>query len=224
MKTIEATTPLPHAEHAFGTREGAFNTVEDNVRQLTERYGPIAYMRQIHGTKLAYASKPGVYEETDALYTDRTDLSLAVSTADCVPVLLSSPRAVAVVHNGWRGLAGGLLPQTIRTLCEEFDMAPAHIFMHIGPCIRQENYEVEDHFTEDFAEQFFKPAKKKGHLLLDLVGVAIEQARDEGIPTENIYDSGFNTFTENQFFSYRRSKMEGEDKNVQLSIVSRKRD
>jgi len=224
MQTIKADTPLPHAEHAFGTREGAFATVEENIRQLTERLGPIAHMRQVHGDKLSYASGPGVYEETDAIFTDRPDLWLAVSTADCVPVLLSSPDAVAAIHAGWRGLQKELIRKTIQTMTEEFHLEPSQIFMHIGPCIRQVNYEVEANFMEYFDGKFFAPSKRPNHLLLDLAAVANDQAREEGIPTENIYDTRINTYAEHtKFFSYRASKEFGDPHNVQLNLVSRKR-
>ncbi|MBI1364078.1 MAG: peptidoglycan editing factor PgeF [Proteobacteria bacterium] len=224
MQTIKANTPLPHADHAFGTRMGAFGSIEENIRQLTERLGPIAHMRQVHGDKISYASGPGVYEETDAIFTDRPELWLGVTTADCVPILISSPEAVAAVHAGWRGLQKELIRKTIQTLTDEFELEPAQIFMHIGPCIRQMNYEVEATFTEYFDGRFFIPSKRPGHLMLDLAAVAREQARDEGIPTDNIHDTGLNTYAEHtRFFSYRASKEFGDPHNVQLNLVCRKR-
>jgi YfiH family protein len=224
MQTLGTKTPLPHADLTFGTKVGALPGVDANVRQLTEKLGPIAYMRQVHGDTLQYASGPGAYEETDALFTDRPDLWLGVTTADCVPVLVSSTQAVAVVHAGWRGLKAQLLPKTLRILMDEFGLDGGQLFVHIGPCIRQQNYEVESSFRDTFDEKFFAPSKKPGHLMLDLSGVARAQARDEGVPPENIFDDGHCTYAESKtFFSYRRSKQKDEPFNVQLSLIKRKK-
>lgn len=223
MQTIPATPAVPHAESLFGTRQGALENIEKNMRHLAEKLGPIAYMRQVHGDKLTYAPGPGIYEETDAIYTDRPGLWLSVSTADCVPILISSPLAVAVVHAGWRGLRNGLLPKTLQTLMREFGLEPRQLFLSIGPCIRQAHYEVEESFVNDFEENFFKPSPRKGHLLLDLPAIVRAQAREEGIPTDNLMDSGFDTYADTEhFFSYRRSKQKGDVFNVQPSLIRRK--
>lgn len=220
MQTLEPTTPLPHANHLFGTRNNAGDNIGDSIRMLVESIGPVAYMRQVHSSKLTYAPGPGIYEETDALYTDRPGLWLAVSTADCLPVLISSPRVVAAVHAGWRGLHGGILENTVETLLREYNLDPASLFVTIGPCIRQNDYEVEDTFKDYFDEKFFAPSGHSGHALLNLPGVAKQLLRNEGIPSDNIFDSGHDTFREkNLFFSYRRSKKLAEPHNVQPSLI-----
>jgi len=223
MQTIELNTPLPpHAETRFGTTANALPEIDSNIKMLVERLGPIAYMRQVHGDKIAYASAPGAYEETDALFTDRPDLWLAVSTADCLPVLISSPRAVAAIHAGWRGLELELVSNTAQLLMEEFNLDPTDLFVSIGPCIRQVHYEVEPKFMEIFDSRFFRPGKKRGHLLLDLPGVATSQLRALDIPLENINDTGVDTYSDKRFFSYRRSRHEGLVHNVQPSLIRRR--
>lgn len=223
MELIENLTspPAPHAELQFGTVQNAQPTTEENMRYLAEKLGPIAYMRQVHGDNIRYAAKPGIYEEADALFTDRQDLWLAVSTADCLPLLISSPEAVAVIHAGWRGLRLGIVEKTIQKLREEFGMDVGRLFMSVGPCIRQRHYEVSDDFTDYFDEKFFRPSDKKGHLLLDLPAVARQQAIDAGMFDMNIFDSGVDTYSDKRFFSYRRSKKEGKVVNVQPSLIRR---
>lgn len=214
---------MEYAEHAFGTSEGSGEDINATVRGYTELMGPIAFMRQVHGDRIAYAFDPGCYEEADAIFTDNEDLWLAVSTADCVPVLLSCPHGVAAVHCGWRGLEAELLPKVIETLMKEFSVTGVDIFMHIGPCISQEHYEVDESFKESFDEKHFQPSKTKGKVLLDMRSVVIEQAREAGISLNHIQDSGLCTFSEKELFhSYRRNKEEGKDDyNVQLSMIRR---
>src|SRR6218665_2058848 len=111
---------LPYAQHVFGTRAEASVNAASAIRNAVERLGAIAHMQQVHGNKVVYAHTSGLYEECDAIYTDKPDLWLAVKTADCVPLLISSPNAVAAVHAGWRGLEAGVIPATIKQLCREF--------------------------------------------------------------------------------------------------------
>ncbi len=69
---------------------------------------PVASCVQEHSARVLEA-RPAVRERADALYTTRRGLALAVVTADCVPVLIATPDAIAAVHAGWRGLANGVL-------------------------------------------------------------------------------------------------------------------
>jgi YfiH family protein len=70
---------------------------------------PIALPRQVHGTRIALATR-GARPEADGLVTTAAGLGVGVVTADCVPVLLVDrrARAAAAVHAGWRGAAGGV--------------------------------------------------------------------------------------------------------------------
>lgn len=227
MQTFEAKKELEHAQHAFGLKTGAQENIEDNIRLLTERFGPIAYMRQVHGNGIAYATGPGMIPEADAIYTDHRDLWLAVSTADLMPLLISTPDAVAAVHGGWRTLANGLLTETIELLNEEFMTDPTQFSMHIGPCIHQKNYEVEAEIVHEFDvsyEKFFRESNKKGKMLMDLPGIARQMAVDAGIPSDAIFDVDMDTYEKSDlFFSYRRSKEEDStDSNVQFSLVKLK--
>lgn len=227
MRLLELDHQLQYAEHAFGTiseGEKPLTDTDDLIRAYTEVLGPIAHMRQVHGSRIVYTSEPGCIEEADAIYTDNPDLWLAVKTADCVPVLISTPHAVAAVHCGWRGLEAEILPQTIKLLMDEYNITAVDVFIHIGPCISQSKYEVEsEKYQAIFDEKHFKPAGKKGFVLMDLVGIAIDQARELGVPKNHIIDSGLCTYQDKDLFhSYRRAKQEGQEGyNVQCSLVKR---
>ena len=62
----------------------------------------------------------------DALVTDVPEVCIAVSTADCVPVLLYAPdvKAVAAVHAGWRGTVLRIAGKTVRILMDEYGADP----------------------------------------------------------------------------------------------------
>jgi copper oxidase (laccase) domain-containing protein len=69
----------------------------------------------VHGTDVVVVQQPGEHAgaDADAAVTSVPGLKLAVRTADCVPIILEGSGAIAVVHAGWRGLAGGIIGRAI---------------------------------------------------------------------------------------------------------------
>ena len=69
-------------------------------------------------------------------------MSGAVTVADCVPVFVAHPSGVgALLHAGWRGTAGGILPACIRRMAE-LGLAARELRVHLGPAICGRCYEV----------------------------------------------------------------------------------
>ena len=97
----------------------------------------LAWVRQIHSDRILVA-KEGCCGEGDALLTTRTDLALSVATADCVPVVIASDIAVAVVHAGWRGVASRIAVEAVSAMRSP----PARLSAWIGPAIGVCCYEV----------------------------------------------------------------------------------
>lgn len=220
---------LPYARHVFGTRAEAMTNPGEAIRHATERLGAIAHMQQVHGNRVTYAQTSGLYEECDAIYTDKSNLWLAVKTADCVPILISSPEAVAAVHAGWRGLENEILPRTIEILCKQFRQDPSDLYLTVGPCISQANYEVDGSFTETFDAKFFHNSKNEGKYMLDLTGIALQQAKEAGVLDIHCTSMNRCTYAEaDTFVSHRRYTHGSEDeryKNArQVSLIQRAED
>ena len=80
----------------------------------------------------------------DAAWTDEMGLACVVTAADCLPVLFSTldGRAVAAAHAGWRGLAAGVLENTVQALRDGTGCAAADIVSWLGPCIGPGHFEV----------------------------------------------------------------------------------
>lgn len=224
---ITASKPLPHAQHIFGTRAETMADSNATVRAATERFGAIAHMRQVHGNRVTYATTSGLYEDCDAIYTDAENLWLAVKTADCAPVLISSQAAVAAVHVGWRGLQAEILPEVIQTLCDEFNQTPEDLHLALGPCLSQPNFEVENEFQHYFnipnAQRFFMPSDNPGRVMMDFPALVRAQALKNGILDIHFHTVGRCTYAEqNTFNSYRRHR-QGKDSSyaVQLSLIQK---
>jgi YfiH family protein len=165
---------------------------------------PIAMGLQVHGTELATWDAPPAPEEAayrgpvealreaDGHVTDVEGLALLVLAADCLPVALAAPGRVAMLHCGWRGIAGGIVARGV----EAFDEAPAAIVgPGIGPCC----FEVGPEVLEPFADV---PGAARGRML-DLRMVAEARLRAAGVErVEHVDECTF--CREDLFFSHRR--------------------
>jgi YfiH family protein len=212
---------LPGADSRFGTRAHTHPDANQTVVHYTNLLGPVAHLRQVHGKRIVYAKSGGLYEEADAVYTDRPNLWLAVKTADCVPVLLSAPGIVCAVHAGWRGLKEGIIAEAVRTICGTANIMPDEIHAAVGPCISAPFYEVEVEIADGIPHAVHGPSKNYGKALLNLGQTAREQLLAAGVPGRQAHQVKRCTFKEKSWFnSYRRTK--GGDPAayaVQLSLI-----
>ncbi len=97
---------------------------------------------------------------------------------DCAPVALVAPHAVGVVHAGWPGLAGGVLPNAVAALAApapggDRSAAPAATVALIGPTIRACCYEFGTADLAAVEARVGTPLRRRtrdGRPALDLVG------------------------------------------------------
>ena len=112
----------------------------------------VALMSQVHGASVVHATRPSgpgaTLGEADGMWTERTDLWLAVRTADCVPVLFAAPGGIAVAHAGWRGTVRGVATATLGALCDGVGCHPSEVTAAVGPCIGGPAYEVGEEVVQ----------------------------------------------------------------------------
>lgn len=77
------------------------------------------------------AATEGDSGEADGLHSVTRRLSVAIQTADCVPVIIMGENQIAAVHAGWRGLSEGILPLALKGFTGPTE---AVIGPHIGAC------------------------------------------------------------------------------------------
>ncbi len=167
----------------------------------------IAIGRQVHGSDLAthttpqqpspYARPGSPIPDVDGHVTTEPLLPLLVFVADCVPVALSGPGGVAMLHCGWRGLAASSAASGVVTRgVEAVGATHAAIGPSIGPCC----YEVGEDVLGAFAGLGEGVARGR---MLDLPEVARRLLLAAGV--ERIESSGLCTSCEAElFFSHRR--------------------
>ncbi len=127
---------------------------------------------------------------------------LAVTIADCVPVILvgehAGRRGVALLHAGWRGMAAGIVERGIAVLEERFGIPPRALHLHLGPAISRARYETGPEVHEALGL-----GRPEAPALLDLRTVAEERAREAGVSPEAMSRSPSCTFEDPLHFSHR---------------------
>jgi len=164
--------------------------VEENRRRVLAALGipdgRLATAGQVHGTRVTEVHTPGLHVETDALVTREPGLALAVSGADCLPLLAVAPGAVAAAHSGWRGTAAGMPAEVVRALLALSKASPIDVRVYLGPCIGSCCY----HVGEDVAARFPAEAviRDDAGIRVDLAGAARRQVEALGVPRAAIVD------------------------------------
>ncbi|MBM4168389.1 MAG: peptidoglycan editing factor PgeF [Ignavibacteria bacterium] len=205
-------------EHVRRNREAFFKLVGCAEDQ-------IAIPVQCHSSHVMFADGAGSYIDVDGLVTDRRDLFLAVTVADCVPIFLFDPskRAIGVIHAGWKGSAAGIITCAVAKMREHFHSRPEDLFAHLGASARRCCYAV----GEDVAGQFRSEVihRREGAMYLDLVAENIRQLVESGCRSENIETSEWCTIcAPHVFHSYRRDGHRSGRMMGILGIISEKGD
>jgi YfiH family protein len=176
-----------------------------------------AFARQVHGATVLRVERAGLAGHGDVLLTARPGLPLAISTADCLPLVLHDPRTgrLAAVHAGWRGTVQAVASVTVAAL-RAAGSAPADLVVAVGPSIGPCCYEVDAPVIERFAAAFPGPhrawftPKGPGKWMLDLWQANLDQLTAAGVQPERIDLLRLCTGCRpDLLFSYRREKGAG---------------
>ena len=97
-----------------------------------------------------------VYDKTDGLITNKKDIALATTNADCILLLFFDPvnKVIANVHSGWRGTIQRISVKTVQKMVNKFNCKPENIICCICPSIRKCHFEVENDVKEIFEKEF----------------------------------------------------------------------
>jgi YfiH family protein len=170
-----------------------------------------AWLNQVHGVQVIEASASSVPRTADASFAIGTSAVCVVMTADCLPVLFCDKDGtrVAAAHAGWRGLATGVLEQTIQSL----QCSPDQLLAWLGPAIEQAAFEVGAEVREQFLaidaqHQASFVENAQGRWQADHYDLARRTLHRAGV--RSVHGGGFRCFADReQFFSYRREPRTG---------------
>lgn len=186
----------------------------------------IAWMRQVHGGEVVTTHSPvGPPPTGDGIVTDRPELGLGVVVADCVPVLMATPSAVAAAHAGRPGVLAGVVPATVRRLCEISGDTPREVQVVIGPAIGPCCYEVPAAMAADVDARVpgTRSTTTWGTPSLDLLAGVTGQLRAAGVDAVARAGGCTRCDQPGRWFSHRASGNEGRPAGRQAGIIVRGR-
>jgi YfiH family protein len=222
-ETVRAFT----TERTGGVSSGAFESLNlsDGVgdraahvaenRLLLARYARLPaepqWLAQRHGARIVHDDAPPFDRDADGAVTRRSGRVCAITTADCLPILLCDRAATTVgaVHAGWRGLAAGVIEAGLEAMRTDAAELLAWLGPGIGPDVYEVGEEVRMRMLRAYpdVEHAFRPSRA-GHWRADLAGIAEHVLRRRGV--SSITNCGRCTYSEpDAFFSHRRDGVTG---------------
>jgi YfiH family protein len=149
-------------------------------------------------------------EGVDAVMTNMTGVCMAVSTADCIPILLYDEKqhACCAVHAGWRGTVKRIIEKAVAEMTAAYGTVPATLHACIGPGISLANFEVGDEVWQEFSDAGFDMDRISRRFVkwhIDLWECCRMQLADVGVNPRNISVAGICTYSHaDEFFSARK--------------------
>lgn len=172
------------------------------------------WLQQVHGVAVVrpeLSSVQGDAVVADAAYSCMPKTVCTVMTADCLPLLVcdKAGQEVAAIHAGWRGLAAGVIEQTL----QHFQAKASDIMVWLGPAIGPASFEVGAEVRAAFIQQQAAAAAAfkvhcHGKYLADIYLLARQRLATLGISA--VYGGEYCTYLQAEhFFSYRRDGQTG---------------
>src|ERR1051325_786130 len=176
-------------------------------RAFESGFPTVVMSHQVHGTEIAWHAQlpPGwiVLEGFDGHTTRDRGTLLAITVADCIPVYLAAPGRglVALLHAGWRGVAGGILERALGELTATSGAVCRDFVMHCGIGVCGNCYEV----GYEVSERVTGRPPTAAPAFVDLRGLLAARAAALGVSEVSV--SAFCSAHHNdQFFSHRASR------------------
>jgi polyphenol oxidase len=198
---------------SYGDTRDSLENREKFLSGLGIDYRNLITAKQVHGKKIEYVTQANSgsgaldYDSsimgTDGFITDQPGVPIAILTADCLSVFICDPKrpAIAILHAGWRSTEKNISQEAVSLMQNKFGSQAKDLFVGFGPSIRSCCFEVEDDFKSNFA---FGLSKKDGRVFMDIALINQRQLVDCGVDEGNIFDPALCTFSDDDFFSFRK--------------------
>lgn len=187
--------------------------VAENRRRFCSALGfepdQLAWMRQVHKASVKLVQSGGESDGFDALISDKPGVLLAVSIADCAPILVYDQKngAMAAIHAGWPGTAAHIVTAALQQMSDVFGTSGADCLAWVGACIDASSFEVGMEVAEQFPSDFKHFDMGRGKYCIDLKRANTAELLSFGLPPTAIEVSTESTMLHNDlYFSHRANK------------------
>lgn len=171
-------------------------------------------------------------KNVDGLITDKANITLATTNADCILILFYDPvkKVIANIHSGWRGTFQKIAERAVIKLINNYRCDPKDILCFICPSIRKCHFEV-DQDVKDLCEEIFSFTNKTDQFIqkgktesgkqkynIDTVLINRILLEKLGIKNENIIDCNIcSVCNSDKISSYR---VEGKNFKLATAVIS----
>jgi polyphenol oxidase len=202
-------------ENVHANRKLFFNALGVDVKN-------IVFPQQEHTNNVHVCDSVIEYKKCDALVTSKENVFLAISIADCTPVILFDPilRVVAGIHAGWKGTSQRITEKAVNVLKNQFGVLSKNIIAFVGPsagiCCYEVGEEVAIQFPSDCVIQ-----KNNGKYLLDVKQTNMHQLLENGVLKQHIEVNEDCTISRpDMYHSFRR---DGKGSGRMLAVIGIKK-
>ena len=206
--------------------------VEYNYKRICDvleiDYKDVIRPFQMHTDKISFVDlktdiRPDIYsdnyKDTDGVITDKKDIILATTNADCVLIMLydTEKKVIANIHAGWRGTFKKISLKAVEMMKERYESNPENILCFICPSIRKCHFEVQDDVKTE-CEETFKYTNKLEEIIsvgeikdgiqkyfIDNILINKILLEEAGIKKENIFDSNICSVCHSDLIHSRRA-------------------
>jgi len=217
--------------------EKAVDSYKTICDELDLNYNDIVKTNQTHSDNVEIINEKvsknepdfSIFKETDGLITDKSNLVLSTTNADCILLLFFDPvkKVVANVHSGWKGTLQRISVKTVDKMKNQYGCNPSDIICCMCPSIRKCHFEVDRDVYEMFGNEFkdlkqideiIEQKNDKWHIDTILINRII--LKEAGLLEENIIDSGICSVCNKDIIHSFRA--EGANYGLSTAIISLK--
>jgi len=196
------------ADHV-GDNEGAVASNRLRLREAFPWINEWQWLNQVHGNRVIEIRRARNPLEADAVITREAGVALSILTADCLPLLLAAEDGseVAVVHCGWRGLAAGIVANTVKAMNTPPKAILAWMGPAIGPCHFKVGKDVHGALSAVLSSNALSSAivpTAGGKFMANLYKIGSALLREQGV-VQISREELCTSCDQQRFFSYRIS-------------------
>ena len=203
------------------------NKRDESIKKIKEFFQikELVQPHQNHTDISTTISEINTVEYSDAVILEQQNIATLIATADCIPIIVYDPinNIGANIHAGWRGVVNKITEKTLNKMMAEYNSNSEELIICIGPCIRKDNFLVNEDvvnlykeaFKDEKSEEYIKKTNQKNekgiNYSIDNAKLMISRLKKIGINLKNIHDCKICTVEQNKdWYSYR---VEGKDSN-----------
>lgn len=209
-----------NVKHDLGDQpENVENNRQKIASVLSYDNDKLTFSKLCHGSELRLISdgeaRTSIVE--DGLATTESGLPLALSVADCLPIIISDGGVVAIVHAGWRGTVAEIARKTVEKLVKRKLLKPQNAVAFLGPCICSDHFSIGNparQQLDQLSQKYHVEAVPNGHH--NLAELNARQLQATGI---NQFEMIGQCSFEPDWFSYRRDKQKT-GRNMVVALLS----